>query len=134
MCHGISLGVSSLAIYLNKRGSNLVTDQTPAAFCGLQAQVSSPHARVLCLAIHINLLKQYLAHHRFSSKKNILQHKWYKVSSATKSLSPSRRPRTSLPQSSLQLCAVFIKLVFSLSVVQLSGTLYFFLASAGLCL
>ena len=58
----------------------------------------------------------------------------YSVSTATKSLIPSRRPVTSVPQSSPRLSAMFSKLAFSLSEVKLSGTLYFFLACAGLFL
>jgi len=41
---------------------------------------------------------------------------------------PSRRPVTSVPQSSLRPCAVFSKLVFSPSAVKLSGTRYLFRA------
>ena len=53
MCHGISLGAYSSAIFFFKYaiGSDLVTAETAATFCGLR-QLLSPHAQVSVLTIH----------------------------------------------------------------------------------
>jgi len=130
-CHVISDVVLSLANALNKRGSYLVTDQTAAACRGL-GQASSPHVRILsqqnCLSLLINFpLSSLLFSFLFSLAVMV-------TSLKKKFAALPRRPMISVPQSSPRLCAVFSKLAFSLSAVKLSGTLYFFIASAGLFL